>query len=376
MTGAAGRRSQVLFYVSGHGLGHASRDVEVIRRIARLSSAVTVSVRSSAHPWIFNGTRRDKSIELTPTEVDTGVAQIDSISLDEDETARRASAFYREFDQRADAEASIIREAGARLVVGDIPPLASEAAARAGVPSIALGNFTWDWIYEGYPSFAKFAPGTIDTIRRAYAKTTRALRLPLHGGFDAMQVIEDIPLIARHATRSREDTRTLLRLPEDAIVVLASFGGHGVDLPYGAIARSNRFTILLTDHEDRDLSGPDNLRRVRMDWLAGQDVHYADLVAASDVVVSKPGYGIVSECVANGPALLYTDRGRFREHDVFVELMPRLLRCRHISQDDLRGGRWNDSIEALLAQDPPPEPVATNGADIAARIILDLESSS
>jgi hypothetical protein len=60
---------------------------------------------------------------------------------------------------------------------------------------------------------------------------------------------------------------------------------------------------------------------------------------------------------------------------VFVEMMPRLLRCRHISQDDLRAGRWNDSIEALLAQDPPPEAVATNGADVAARFILDVESS-
>ncbi len=45
---------------------------------------------------------------------------------------------------------------------------------------------------------------------------------------------------------------------------------------------------------------------------------YQDLVAAADVVVSKPGYGIVSECVANGTALLYTSRGRFIEYDLFV----------------------------------------------------------
>lgn len=371
MTGAASRGSQVLFYVSGHGLGHASRDAEVIRRIVRLEPDVTVAVRSSAPRWIFNGTGQHLPISLTAADVDTGVAQIDSIRLDEDETARLAWHFYREFDRRAIAEAAAIKASGARVVVGDIPPLAFEAAARAGVPSIALANFTWDWIYEGYASFARLAPEVIPTIRQAYAKTTRALRLPLHGGFDAMRsVVRDIPLIARHAQRTREETRTLLNLGRDAIVALASFGGHGVDLPYADIARSSRFTILLTDHEDRDLAGPENLRRVRIDWLADRGIQYADLVAASDVVVSKPGYGIVSECLANGPALLYTDRGRFREHDVFVETMPRLLRCRHISQDDLRSGRWNDSIEALLAQDPPPERIATDGADVAARIIL------
>jgi len=374
--GAASPRSQVLFYVSGHGLGHASRDVEVIRAMARLAPAVKVSVRSSALPWIFNGTRHDGIIALNPVDVDTGVAQIDSIHLDEEETARRAARFYSDFDRRADLEAAAIRESGAAVVVGDIPPLAFEAAARAQVQSIALANFTWDWIYEGYPSFAEIAPDTIDVIRRAYARTTRALRLPLHGGFAPMaRVIEDIPLIARHAIHPRDETRRMLNLGRDTIVALASFGGHGVDLPYADIARSSRFTLLLTDHEEHGGTGPENLRRVRMDWLADNGIQYADLVAAADVVVSKPGYGIVSECLANGPALLYTDRGHFREHDVFVEAMPRLLRCRHISQDDLQAGRWSDAIEALVAQDSPPERIATNGAGVAARIILDTAES-
>ena len=38
----------------------------------------------------------------------------------------------------------------------------------------------------------------------------------------------------------------------------------------------------------------------------------------SDVVVTKPGYGIISECLANDTALLYTDRGHFIEYDVLV----------------------------------------------------------
>ena len=61
------------------------------------------------------------------------------------------------------------------------------------------------------------------------------------------------------------------------------------------------------------------------------------------MVISKPGYGIVSECIANGAALLYTSRGRFMEYDVFVAEMPRVLRCREISQEDLFAGRWADA---------------------------------
>src|SRR5204863_361743 len=84
------------------------------------------------------------------------------------------------------------------LVVGDIPPLAFAAAARAGVKALALGNFTWDWIYGNYPAFEALAPDVVPTMRAAYAAATRALRLPFHGGFEPMAAVTgDIPLIAQ-----------------------------------------------------------------------------------------------------------------------------------------------------------------------------------
>ena len=101
-------------------------------------------------------------------------------------------------------------------------------------------------------------------------------------------------------------------------------------------------------------------------------LRYEDIVAAVDVVVSKPGYGIVSECVANGTPLLYTSRGRFAEYDVMLAEMPRMLRCRYIPQEDLLAGRWRDGVEALLAQDEPLERPRVDGAAMAARAIQQL----
>ena len=72
---------------------------------------------------------------------------------------------------------------------------------NAGVTSVAIGNFTWDWIYRGYDTFEHLAPGVIGTIREAYAAATHALRLPMHGGFEPMAaVISDIPFIAARST--------------------------------------------------------------------------------------------------------------------------------------------------------------------------------
>jgi hypothetical protein len=86
--------------------------------------------------------------------------------------------------------------------------------------------------------------------------------------------------------------------------------------------------------------------------------------------VTKPGYGIISEAIANETALLYTSRGRFVEYDVLVKEMPRYLRAQFIEQGDLLRGNWAPSLEKLLTQPSPPEKPALNGAEVAAEEIL------
>jgi L-arabinokinase len=191
-----------------------------------------------------------------------------------------------------------------------------------------------------------------------------------------MARLRDIPLIARRASQPRSEIRKLLGIQPDATVVLASFGGYGLSLPFAQIARENGFTLLVTDHELRGGPSPSAsgsngcLVRVEIASLARRGIYYPDLVGAANVVVSKPGYGIVSECIANGAALLYTDRGRFAEHDVFVAQMPDVLRTRFIPQDDLVAGQWREPVVALLRQPSPPRSLATNGAAVAADVIL------
>ncbi len=96
-----------------------------------------------------------------------------------------------------------------------------------------------------------------------------------------------------------------------------------------------------------------------------QRIRYEDLVAAVDVVASKPGYGIISDCAANATALLYTDRGRFCEYDVLVREMPRYVEAAFIGQADLRAGRWRDAVAELLAR-PPRAAMPAEGATTAA----------
>ncbi len=344
----------VAFYVSGHGFGHASRSIEVINALVDRQPDARVIIRSEVAPWLVQRTVRP-GVTLEPSACDTGVVQIDSLTLDEPATLARARAFMATFHQRVDAEVKWLRAIGATLVVADLPPLGIAAAHAAGMPGLALGNFTWDWIYGGYAGSADL----VEVLGAAYRHTTLALRLPMWGGFATMATVIDLPFVARRSTRDPLETRDRLGLSRNVRLVLASFGGYGVQgLNVEATRRTAGYQILL----------PGDLDEAAM-YASG--VRYEDLVRAVDVVVTKPGYGIISECLANGTALLYTSRGRFVEYDVLVAAMPRFLRAAFIDHADLFAGRWQPHLDALLAQPAPPDTPATNGAEVAAQLITE-----
>ena len=92
---------------------------------------------------------------------------------------------------------SFVRRERVDIIVGDIPPLASEIRDEAGIPTLAIGNFSWDFIYEPYiRQYSQFAY-FVDEIRASYGKTDLLLRLPLHHEMEAFPKQHDIPLVMR-----------------------------------------------------------------------------------------------------------------------------------------------------------------------------------
>jgi len=342
----------VAFYISGHGFGHASRSIELINALVDRQSDLRVVVRSQVAPWLFARTAAP-SVELAPVQTDTGVVQIDSLRLDAAATISRAAEFMRTFGDSVSREVAFLRSVQARIVIADLPPLGIAAAHAAGLPAIAFGNFTWDWIYDTYEGGDALAR----TIGDIYSQTTLALRLPMWGGFETMKNVRDIPFVARHSHRDPDDTRRALGIPLGERVVLVSFGGYG--LQGASKPRAPGYTVLWPGDVDEAV-------------MYEKGYRYEDVVKAVDVVATKPGYGIISECVANDTAVLYTSRGDFREYPVLVTEMPKYLRCEYIDHDDLFSGNWAPHLNRLLAQPSPPVRPATNGAQVAADVVLNL----
>ena len=365
MRGAVGRAPTVALAVSGHGFGHAVRCAEVGR--ALLERGARVKVRSDAPAWLF-----PEQVERLPSlawPLDVGVAQHDGLDLDIAETRRRWQAFARDFFPHARAEADLLREHDVDVVLGDIPPLAFAAAALAGLPNAALGNFGWDWIYAAWPDFEP----AIELVQAGYRDADVLLRLPLHGtrdAFPAFKRIEDVPLIARRARQSRSRVRSELELPAEARIALLSFGGfsaRGLDLR--ALGQWTDYLFVLTPPLSMTAANPP----ANVIALNETPADYVSLLAASDVVVTKPGYGIVADCLANRVALLFTDRGPFREYDVLAALLPSLGRARYIPRGDLLAGHMGPHLDALFACGAAWIEQPMNGADVVAERVLDLQ---
>jgi len=355
----------VALAVSGHGFGHAVRCAEVARALIDQFGVRTL-VRTDAPAWLFPA-----QVEHLPSPgwpLDVGVAQHDGLDLDIDETRRRWDAFAQNFDAHAEAEAQLLLEHGVDVVLGDIPPLAFAAAALAKLPRLALANFGWDWIYSAWPEFER----AVATVRSGYRQAEVLLRLPLHSSdadaFCSFKAIEDVPLIARPARRPRHEVRAELGLDQHARVVLLSFGGftaHGLDVL--ALGHWTDYVFVLTPPVSTTVAPvPRNVV-----GLTATPADYVSLLAACDVVVTKPGYGIVADCLVNRVAMLYTDRGPFREYDVLAQALPTLGRAAYIPRAELLAGQLGSHLDALLESPVSWTDQPIDGARRVARRLLE-----
>lgn len=359
-------------YVSGHGYGHATRTAEVLRAVRERAPRLPIIVCTSAPAPLFEDVVA-APLSVRFVECDVGLVQKDALTIDEAGSAAAVREFLAGFDALVAREAAWLRVAGARLVLGDIPPLAFAAATAAGVPSIALGNFSWDWIYR---HLADRQPSLREASRHAaaaYGNATLLLRLPFTGELSVFPRIEDVPLVVRKPAVGKPEARARLGLDE-RMVVLLSFGGVGMPgLDPAAFARLPEYRFLLTGNAGAGAAP--NLRRLDGRDLTAAGLGYPDLVGAADVVVSKPGYGIVTDCIGARTRLVYTDRGDFPEYPVLVREMPRYLPVAFAPAEAVRAARLGEPLRRVLGLSFPDAPAADGARVAAARLLAALSGN-
>jgi UDP:flavonoid glycosyltransferase YjiC (YdhE family) len=355
--------SSVLYYITGHGYGHAVRSCQVIWNLKERCPELTVHIRSTVPEWLFK--HPHYSVKQSSQALDVGIIQDDSLQMELGPTLDACKRLHARIPSLIEQELDFITKHKITLIIGDVPPLCFEIAARAGVPSVAITNFSWSGIYRGFlQALPDFLP-LIEEMEAFYRRTTLALTLPYSCEVEIFPARERIPFITRSSALDRREARERFGIPNLATAVLLSFGGHGLErLHLDRLLRQKEFFFIGTG---------DALRREpNLMILSNAQRSYIDLVRAADVIVSKPGYGIVADVIRHQVPLLYTDRGGFAEYPYLVKTLEDCATAEFIPQDDLISANLTPYLKRLLTKEKHWPAVATNGASVASEKLLSL----
>jgi len=353
--------TSILYYITDHGFGHTVRSVQLLRALKTARPELLLYARTTAPEWLIQHPRF--RVHYSPQALDVGIVQRDTLQMELGETLKACQALHAKAPELVQREIDFVRRHRIHLILADIPALCFAVAEATAVPSIAVANFVWSWIYRAYlEQYPDFLP-LIEQMDNCYRKATLALTLPYATDMGIFRCRESIPWIARASDLTKDKARDRLGLPRSAVIVLLSFGGFGLKrLPWNILRRQKDFIFVTTGRRKKSDGN--------MVVLSGNQPAYEHLVRGADVIVTKPGYGIVADIIAHRVPALYTDRGAFPEYPHLVQALRECATTQYVSQSDILSGAFCSEVTGLLERKPNWPDVRLDGASVAAERVL------
>jgi len=339
----------LIIFISGHGYGHVSRMSHVINVLYKsLKHNEKLIIITTADPK-FILQRESKNVIIIKQQHDIGLIQQDSFNIDIDTTINKLIWLKENTQYIIENILKQIAHFEISLILSDISPLAFKLAKILDSPAFFVGNFTWTDIYQDLSDidhrFLEFIP----LINQQYQYAEKCFSLPMHTlmqPFNKDKLIK-LPFIAPpESSMTIEEWERLTRQKYGAKkVVLLSFGGFDFnDLPTSYLKKlSDKYLFITTRAMGRTASS-------NMITIDSMCLDYSGLIKFSDLVITKPGYGIITDCLRHSKPILYTDRGRFVEYDILKNWLDQNHPSKYISNQILLSGKLGDPIEELLSQ--------------------------
>ena len=346
---------QIAVFISSHGFGHAARASAVMEAWKTKNNLIYFNIFTTIPRWFFQDSISGK-FEYSHCLTDIGLVQKTPFNADLGETIYQLDNFLPFHPEITEKLTKKLTRARCALVICDISPLGIAIAKQAGIPSVLIENFTWDWIYEEYH---EAAPRLAEHIRY------------LHSVFNAADFhIQTEPVCARRPVNlsvmpvsrkfrtPRNHIRKQLNLSPDSKMVLITTGGIKEKFEYMDKLKQLRNIYFVIP------GGGETFRRDRNVILLPHrsDFFHPDLVNASDAVVGKAGYSTIAEVYHANVPFGYVPRPNFRESHKLEAFIQKKMIGFPIESSEFQSGRWISKVEKLLSL-TPPEKNTPNEAD-------------
>ncbi|XP_022731410.1 L-arabinokinase-like isoform X2 [Durio zibethinus] len=349
------------YYVTGHGFGHATRVVEVVRNL--IAAGHDVHVVTGAPDFVFTSEIQSPRLFLRRLVLDCGAVQADALTVDRLASLQKYSeTAVQPRDSILATEVVWLNSIKADLVVSDVVPVACRAAAEAGIRSVCVTNFSWDFIYAEYVMAAGYHHRSIVwQIAEDYSHCEFLIRLPGYCPMPAFRDVIDVPLVVRRLHKSRKEVRKELGIGEDVKLVILNFGGQPAGWKLKEEYLPSDWLCLVCGASDtQDL--PPNFVKLP------KDAYTPDLIAASDCMLGKIGYGTVSEALAYKLPFVFVRRDYFNEEPFLRNMLEFYQSGVEMIRRDLLTGHWKPYLERAISLKPCYEG-GINGGEVAAHIL-------
>jgi hypothetical protein len=363
----------ILYYITSHGYGHAVRsaavcnalhDVMGICKDSRINTGTDgfrLTIRTDVPRSFFKEelpfphTRRSGGF-------DVGCLQSDGVSVSVRETLEAYQRISANNKLRMDGEVRWCRDNKVDRIVGDITPFAFDVADKAGIPSVAIGNFTWHDIYSPYVEWFPEYKATLAEMAGQYRKASVALTLYPATIMPVFDRKKSMPIPGKRGINRREDIYRRFDINAAkrlGVIYVGNFGLAGIDWKRLEMFDGWEFVGVYPL--------PGNPKNYHL--VSKNQFRYQDLPASADAIIAKMGYGVFSESLLNGIPLAYLPRDDFAEFPVLDAEAKRIGSGLCIDTETFCGLGWAGALNDL-ADNNKMRPADGNGARLCAEEIV------
>jgi hypothetical protein len=352
--------------ISGHGFGHVAQTAPALNRLQERMPQLRLTVRSAV-PLVHLRSRIQAPFTHLPGEGDIGMAMSSAIDIHVEESRAAYRAFHVDWDRRVAEEAHLLRELGADMVLSNVGYLPLAGAQRAGIANAALCSLNWFDIYRHYcgddPDSIRTDPSTgsgrtedeiiAAQIHACYAEADAFLRITPGLAMEHLPNLVPVAPIAAVGNNRRDELDHRLKLSQEERLVLVSLGGIASRLPIERWPRIDGVRWLA--QQSWRVEHPDAI------VIESLPMSFDDLLASSDALICKPGYGSFVEAACSGTPVLYVSRADWPESPALAGWLRQHSLCREVSRNALEQGNFAGVLEEICHA-PRPQPVIPEGA--------------
>lgn len=322
---------------------------------------IEFEIFSDAPKWFFEKSLSPE-FEYHSLLTDIGLVQTSPLKEDLAETINRLNKFIPFNKNLIRKTAHTVKEKGCKAVICDIAPMGIMVAEKAGIPSILIENFTWDWIYEGYRNKRHEFEKHITYFKNLFNFADYHILAEPFCDKSRFDLIT--PPISREPRTSGPEIRRKLQIPLNAKAVILTMGGITENYSFlKKLSALEDICFIIAGIGDRfEIDG--NLFLLPHN----SEFYHPDLINASDGVIGKVGYSTLAEVYRAGVPFGYVTRKGFRESPFLDSFIKENMKNIPIEEKNFYTGDWLSILPSLLSM-PKIDNNAPSGAEVAAKFV-------